>query len=1140
MSTSSKQIFYDGRGHRARLVIGLVSLLILLVTTAAIVVGYGLLVGPTMPRMRALAGTGEPDRINFTPTPPRSDAPFVPLRNRRVPESARQAKRFAVVRDSDPSSVRSLRINIAEIDAVIPDWLVLAGVDGSIEEGYPVVRRATQAWFRQRGAAPEIYPLLLGSSATAQIALARRVSRARLVQEIAAYLEHQSCQGITVYLPDLPATSHGHLIEFLTELHRTLEWQQRKLILVLPVNDSGRQAQELARIADYILVRTDQSPDQVEAGPIASQGWFETNLGEHVKSIDRSKLIVAIGSLAYDWDRVGNRRQLSVQDAFDIAARSGAKLEFDSRTLNPHFAYTDQQGSRHEVWALDAVSVFNLAKAALAVQPAGIALWHLGAEEPGVWASIGRGRLPDQLALDALKRPKPGSVDYSTLEGRVVDCEGADAPGQRRVVYSADLGLVIGESLIEPPRAAKLAALPMTGPRRIALTFDDGPDEKYTDAILDVLAAKGVKATFFVLGRNAIHNPDVLRRIYAEGHDIGNHTFSHAELVQSSDGQIELELNATQRLLEAYLGIRSTLMRAPYASASFLSSPDAPRVVKTAAGLGYLTATVAIDSFDWAGGTTAQIVERVVRGAEGGAGQIVLLHDSGGNRAPTLAAVPTIIDQLRAMGFELVTLHELIGRSKLEVMPPVNPTALADQAGRELRLAAIQSTSSILRYLPVVAIVATVAGIARLTLIILGAGIQRRRQSRRAQKLWAPPSVCVLVPAFNEETVIGKTIASLLASTANWDFDILVIDDGSTDRTADNVRREFRDVARVKLISQPNAGKAAALNRGLRATNAEIVIAIDADTIFEPSAIERLVRHFEDPSIGAVAGTAVVGNRLNLITRFQALEYLTSQNLDRRAFELINAITVVPGAIGAWRRSAVLLAGGYGTDNMAEDADLTMALERRGWRIIYEPAAVARTEAPENVKSFLKQRFRWMFGTLQVAWKHSGAMWRGRPAGLAFAALPNIFVFQIAFPLLSPLMDAVLLWSVATAFAGWLSGSGLSYGDVGTLAAFWLLFLAVDTAAAVVAFGMNADRADLPLLGLLPLQRFWYRQLLYLVTVQTIWAAIKGRLIGWGKLTRSGRVRAAEYETCPAVRPAAVKHAATAFAKRGGPFRYDA
>jgi cellulose synthase/poly-beta-1,6-N-acetylglucosamine synthase-like glycosyltransferase/peptidoglycan/xylan/chitin deacetylase (PgdA/CDA1 family)/spore germination protein YaaH len=1122
------------------LVIALAWLLILLVTTAAIVVGFGLLVAPTMPRLRPLFGTAEHSRTNFALVPPRSDEPFVPLRNRHVPETARQAKRFAVVQGSDPSSVRSLRSNLAEIDAFIPDWLVLAGVDGSIKERYPLERRATRAWLSQRGATPEVYPSLSSPLPTAQIVLAHQVSRARLVHEIADFLELQSCQGIAVVLPDLPATSHGHLIAFLSELRRRLEGQQRKIIVVLPPKDRSRQAQELARVADYILVRTDQSPDQVEAGPIASQGWFETSLAEHLKSIDRAKLIVAIGSLAYDWDRLGNRQQLSVQEAFDIAARAGVTLEFDSRTLNVHFAYGDDRGSRHEVWALDAVSVFNLAKAALATQPAGIALWRLGTEEPSVWASIGRGRLPDQLALDALKRPKPGSSTHSALDGRVVDFEGTDAPGQRRLVYNPELGLLIGQSLIEPPRAAKLAALPMSSPRRIALTFDDGPDEKYTDAILDVLAAKGVKATFFVLGRNVIRNPNVLRRVYAEGHDIGNHTFSHPDLLQSSDGQIELELNATQRVLEAYLGIRSRLLRAPYASASFLSEADAPRVVKTAAGLGYLTATVAIDSFDWVGGTAAQIEERVVGGAELGAGQIVLLHDSGGNRAPTLAAVPVIIDRLRAMGFELVTLHELIGRSRLEMMPPVNMTALVGQAGREMRWAAIHTTTSVLTYLPVVAIGATVAGIARLTLIILAAAIHRLRQRRRAQKLWAPASICVLVPAFNEEKVIGKTIASLLASTATWYFDIIVIDDGSTDRTADAVGLEFRDVARIKLITQPNGGKASALNRGLRATDAEIVIAIDADTILDPSALERLVRHFEDPLIGAVAGRAIVGNRLNLITRFQALEYLTSQNLDRRAFELVNGIAVVPGAIGAWRRSAVLQAGGYGTDNMAEDADLTMALERRGWRVIYEPAAVARTEAPENVRAFLKQRFRWMFGTLQVAWKHSGAIWRGRPAGLAFGALPNIFVFQFVFTLLSPLMDAILLWAIATALVGWLSGSGLSYGDLGALGAFWLLFLAVDTAAAVVAFGMNADFADLPLLGLLPIQRFWYRQLLYLVAIQTLWAAVKGRLIGWGKLNRSGRVRSAAFEAHPPAPPAAVNQAATALVKRGDPFRYEA
>ena len=209
---------------------------------------------------------------------------------------------------------------------------------------------------------------------------------------------------------------------------------------------------------------------------------------------------------------------------------------------------------------------------------------------------------------------------------------------------------------------------------------------------------------------------------------------------------------------------------------------------------------------------------------------------------------------------------------------------------------------------------------------------------------------------------------------------------------------------KVLILTKPNSGKADALNFGLEhLRDEEIFVGIDADTLVAPDAISRLVPHFLNPKVGAVAGNAKVGNRINLWTRWQALEYITSQNFERRALNTMGAVSVVPGAIGAWRVSAVREAGGFHTDTVAEDADLTMALLQLGYRVEYEDLALAYTEAPVNARGLMRQRFRWSFGILQSVWKHRAAF--AREGVLGWVALPNIAIFQVLLPLVSPFID---------------------------------------------------------------------------------------------------------------------------------------
>ena len=373
------------------------------------------------------------------------------------------------------------------------------------------------------------------------------------------------------------------------------------------------------------------------------------------------------------------------------------------------------------------------------------------------------------------------------------------------------------------------------------------------------------------------------------------------------------------------------------------------------------------DGYDYWGLNAKWMTRSVMNGVLRKGEHVVLLHDGGGNREATVAALPMIIDKMRAAGFRFVTTHELVGLPRSALMVP-RPTGsfMSDAESGVWRV-----TASVLGWLgsafPYFAIGTALLGMLRLGVIALLALVQSVKCPGRSKPETCGSSIAVLVPAYNEEKTVAKTVHSLLSSTLADRLDIIVIDDGSTDRTAEVVRTDFAEEERVRLLEKANGGKASALNFGLDHTNAEIIVAIDGDTVLMPDAIEQLIQHFNDPSIGAVAGNVIVGNPRGLMARFQSLEYITSQNLDRRAFQLMNAIGVVPGAIGAWRHAAILQAGGYKNDTLAEDAELTLALLRNDWRIITEPAAQALTEVPETLAGFMKQRYRWMFGTLQVA-----------------------------------------------------------------------------------------------------------------------------------------------------------------------------
>jgi cellulose synthase/poly-beta-1,6-N-acetylglucosamine synthase-like glycosyltransferase len=472
-----------------------------------------------------------------------------------------------------------------------------------------------------------------------------------------------------------------------------------------------------------------------------------------------------------------------------------------------------------------------------------------------------------------------------------------------------------------------------------------------------------------------------------------------------------------------------------------------------------------------------------------------------------------IIEGVRARGLEVVPVYELMGKTKAEVMAPLAP---GERWGARLDGLSFWLFGAANIGITWIFFLGDVLMTGRLLFIGAFAIYDRLAEKifgKPAEVASYRPKVAVLIPAYNEEKVIERTIRAALNSDYS-NLRVIVIDDGSRDRTLEVARKAFvkeEATGKVLILTKANAGKAEALNFGIEhIQDAELFVGIDADTIIAHDAISRLVPHFINPKVGAIAGNAKVGNRVNLWTRWQALEYITSQNFERRALDVLGAVSVVPGAIGAWRVSAVREAGGYQIDTVAEDADLTMALLRRGYRVEYEDMALAYTEAPTNANGLMRQRFRWSFGILQAVYKHSGVF--ARKGALGFVALPNIVIFQILLPLVSPLIDIMFAFGAIWYFIQkHFHPDSTDPASFHKLVAFFFAFLVIDFLASALAFALERRRPDDTedpwLLSQVWLQRFAYRQLFSVVLFKTLKRALEGRRFAWDKLERTAAVK---------------------------------
>ncbi|GAC1512360.1 MAG: glycosyltransferase [Terriglobales bacterium] len=1049
----------------------------------------------------------------------------------------------------DAASFSSLREYGRQIDLLYPEWLHvltpdghLQGVDEQTNRFFDVLQGDTvrtvddkvMPFLKAEDTGMEVFPLINNFDGTDWMTsigdfLNNPDSRARFRREVSAFLASDRYRGVMMDFEEVPDNAQAAYRTLLKELSDDLHAKGMKLYISVPSRSQDFEYRAVSPLVDgLVLMNYDEHyPFPGKPGPVASQDWFEANLAAAKKVVPQDKLICAIGNYGYDWvsqpnhdkfSRQERDKNQSVQDAWLTSRDSEEDVDFDGDSLNPHVSYLDENNVQHDVWYLDAVTALNEMRAAQRLGVKTFALWRLGSEDRSLWRVWD---VPgDPSAPDRLKDVPPGQDVDMEGQGEVLRIEAKPLNGERTISVDTKSALITDESFKSLPEPYRVGRYGYSR-NQIALTFDDGPDPQWTPKILDVLKRENVSATFFLIGLQSDKNDALTSRIYREGHSIGNHTFTHPDISNLSSRYMKLELNLTERLFASRLGIKTVLFRPPYSIDAEPDTEDQVRPLEFTQSMGYITIGDKVDPNDWRDNprrTADQIADDVLAHlppcASGDirCGNIILLHDGGGDRRQTLLALPKIIEGARAKGLQIVPVYELLGKTRADVMPliPTNErwSARLTWIGFWLFDAGIKTITWIF-------FLGDLLMTGRLLFVGAFAIFDRLRNSEygpAGESQSYKPAVAVLVPAYNEEKVIERTVRAVLSSNYP-NLRVIVIDDGSTDKTLEVARRVFKveqDSGRVLILNKQNSGKAEALNFGLQhLREEEIFVGIDADTVIAREAISRLVPHFLNPKVGAVAGNAKVGNRINLWTRWQALEYITSQNFERRALNTMGAVSVVPGAIGAWRTSAVREAGGYHTDTVAEDADLTMALLRLGYRVEYEDIALAYTEAPSNANGLMRQRFRWSFGILQAVWKHRGVF--ARKGVLGWVALPNILIFQILLPLVSPFIDIMFVVGALWYFVQKLfHPESTDPASFHRLVIFFAAFLIIDFITSAIAFALERRqpeaREDAWLLSQVWLQRFAYRQLFSVVLFKTVKRAIEGRRFAWDKLERTAEV----------------------------------
>ncbi len=1001
----------------------------------------------------------------------------------------------------DPQSFFSLKRNIRNLNLIIPEWFFIDPKTDELKTNVDV-----QGYQLMKKSGVPIMPILSNNSdrefrpeAIGRI-LHSEKKKKKIIQEVLNQCLKNKFIGINIDFEGLNESKNEYLLNFVKEMADA--FHKEGLIVtqdIMPFNEDYDVAQ-LAKYNDYLfLMSYDEYSSDSDPGPISSQKWIEATVDDLAKKVPAEKVVLCLGAFGYDWPAAANSTpNVTYQQALSRAYVSKSKINFDNDTYNLNFAYKDDKNTVHQVYFTDAATHFNTMRFGAEYGLAGFAVWRLGSEDNRVWKFYNKditkeaAKKISKKDLEDVKMVK--DVDYFG-DGEVLDVVNVPHPGTIKTEIDSAEMLISEENYIKIPSTFQIRKYGMAPQKMLALTFDDGPDETYTPKILNILSKYHVPAAFFVVGLQAEKNLPILKRIYNEGHLIGNHTFTHRNVAAITPQRALIEFKLTRLLIECITGHSTILFRAPYNADSEPVTMEEIIPVALARTQNYLDIGENIDPEDWQVGIKADtIFKRVVKAVEEQRGNIILLHDAGGEtREETIKALPMIIKYFQQKGYTFTSISSLLNKDRNVLMPAV-PKGSGYYI-MQSNLALAELTYWVGNFLTSLFIIFIILGIARLLfMMILTSREKRKNVILDSNLLENAPLVSIIVPAYNEEVNAVSSLNNLLKQDYP-NFNIIFVDDGSKDETYKRVCEALSENEKMRIFTKPNGGKASALNFGIQHTNADYVVCIDADTKLYPNAVSLMMLHFLDKSsnenVGAVAGNVKVGNQINMLTKWQAIEYTTSQNFDRLAYANINAITVVPGAIGAFKKAAIDEAGGFTTDTLAEDCDLTIRILKAGYRIVNENKAIAMTEAPEKTKQFIKQRTRWTFGVMQTFWKHRDTLFDKRYKGLGIWAMPNILIFQFLIPFFSPLADIFML-------------VGIFAGNATKIGIYYLLFMLVDISISVVAFIFEKEKVS-KLIWIIP-QRFVYRWIMYIVLFKSFKKAIKGELQTWGVLKRSGNV----------------------------------
>lgn len=1044
----------------------------------------------------------------------------------------------------DKASLNDLRTNASKLNTIYPEWFFIDPITYRLQTridtaGLAIMKRhklSIQPLFNNFLTSKDPNKRGDFSGKLLHKLLTDATIRKNIIDDIVNVLKKYKLQGVNVDFEELIETKNEYLTNFQRELYEKLHSNGFIVSMDVLPNNMDFDYKQLGKYNDYvILMAYDQYSDVAKPGSISSQKWIEEQMDKMDNYIDSSKIILGVAGYGKDWftDGEGNKfsSDITFFKAIDDAKLSKSKIIYNNDTFNLNYLYSEdntEETTNHSVWFTDAATTFNILRFADDYKTAGTSLWRLGSEDPRVWHYYGRDlstaslrKYPFNFSLLNTFNYNPNSKPTHIGEGELLDILYTPQKGRVKLEVDKKELLITEQEYLTLPSGyiyQKFAEdeTPIGPGHKIILTFDDGPNAEFTPKILDILEKENVPATFFIVGINAQQNIPLLQRIYRDGFEIGNHTFTHSNVARMSPERADLELKTTRSLIECVTGHSTILFRAPYNADSEPQTYDEIEPIARAKSDNYICVGESIDPNDWNPKHNSKIIlAETIRLANSTNASIILLHDSGGNtRQPTVEALPKIIEYFKKRGCKFTTIADLMGKSKNDLMPKI-------KLSWENRLNFIFAEMSywLNKAIFLLFLVGIVLSISRMIIIMIIAYIKKRTENEEESLIKddgvaIKPFVSIIVPAYNEEVNCLRTISSLLRQDYP-NIEIVFVDDGSKDSTYDKVYNEYKNHPKVKVFTKPNGGKATALNFGIEKSSYDFLVCIDADTQLKTDAVSFLIDKFFvrnaenskeiDPKIGAIAGNVKVGNEVNMISRWQSIEYITSQNFDRRAFDYLECITVVPGAIGAFRKDAVLIAGGFTSDTLAEDCDLTMRLHQNGYLIRNCTSAISYTEVPETMTQFLKQRFRWSFGVIQSFWKHRKSLLRRKYKNFGMIALPNILIFQIILPFLSPLADLILIISLLFASVGIIPAS------FDKIILYYLIFMLVDIIGAAVAFYFEKEDYR-KLIWLVP-QKLIYRQLMYYILLKSIRKAIKGELQGWGILNRTGNVQELDNKT---------------------------